>query len=81
MNIYILLNEKKESIVAGSDSLIVIDGRLNDRNKAKQAIEALKRKYRVKPHLIEEAKYISKLDSGRYDSLTGKYVYSNLIQL
>ena len=81
MKTYILCAENLESICSGSDSLVMIDGRLSNYNKKLEALKHIQRLEKIKPSLKNEAFYICRFDSAKYDNVTGKYFYSNPIRL
>jgi hypothetical protein len=77
MKTYIYIKENFEAVSCGTDTLIHIDGRLNNSNKAAYA-----RFWASKRANIGQAYAIALFDPYYYDSKTGKYYYKNgLIKL
>jgi ATP phosphoribosyltransferase regulatory subunit HisZ len=81
MKTYILCQKNLESVYGGTDTLVMIDGRLNNENKKIAALKHIKRLENIKPSLKNEAYYLCLFELSRYDAQTGKYFYSNPIKL
>jgi hypothetical protein len=81
MKTYILCQKNLESVCSGSDSLVIIDGRLNNENKKIAALKHIERLENIKPSLKNKAYYLCLFELSRYDAQTGKYFYSNPIPL
>jgi hypothetical protein len=77
MATYILVQSNFESVLSGTDSLLNIDNRLNNINKAIEARSYIKSLEKIKPNLKNEVVYIAPFNSSIYEN--GKYLYKKLL--
>jgi len=77
---YVFVQKDLQSVLVGSDALLIIDGRLNNERKRNWA--KLSNAFQFDKKVRENAVYIAPFHSSQYCNLTGNYYYkSNLIKL
>lgn len=83
MKTYILVDENFEAVASGTDSLIMLDGRLNNFNKRQKVlnyIDTFKKNLPYKFDTLSKAKFAALFNSSMY--CNGKYIYKRgLIKL